>query len=580
MKQTDSIVLERATVWTRSPYDDDTRNTVKAMIEEGGDVLTDAFYKDLEFGTGGMRGIMGPGTNRMNKYTIGRSIQGLSNYLKATAGVGNASVAIAYDCRNNSAFFAKVISSILSGNGFEVLVFDGLRPTPELSFAIRHYGCTTGIMITASHNPKEYNGFKVYWNDGAQLVPPHDIRVVEEAAKIDSLDEIIWKGDPSRVKRLGYETDCIYVDKVKSLSMAEQDLYARFGDIPMVYSPLHGTGTTLVPMALQAFGFTNVITVPEQQITDGNFPTVVSPNPEESEALEMAIKLAETRGADLVMATDPDGDRVGIAVKNDEGEFVLMNGNETAVIILNYLFEQWKQRNRINGRQYVVKTIVTTFLLDRMAEAYGVECHNVLTGFKYIAEVMREQEGKKEYIAGGEESYGLLVGDFVRDKDAVSACCIIAEAAMYAKSNNNTLYGYLKNIHKQFGVYKEHLISVTRKGKRGEEEIREIMDKYRKNTPESFAGSAVAEVRDYLTGIITNKTTGENRSTGLVKSNVLQLLLEDGSLITMRPSGTEPKIKFYFSVHDTQWNPEQESWEAAQQRMKKRIDTLSAALAI
>jgi phosphoglucomutase len=577
MNNPNTLLLERARQWTLEPFDDDTRKAVSTMIEQGGDDLTDAFYKSLEFGTGGMRGLMGPGTNRMNKYTIGMSTQGLANYLIEVFGTGNAKVAIAYDCRNNSAFFAQVCADVLSGNGFEVLLFESLRPTPELSFAIRHYGCTAGIMVTASHNPKEYNGYKVYWNDGAQLVSPHDLRVVEEAAQITNINDVIWKGDASRVKFLGYETDKIYTQRVKTLSMLDAEIMKQYADLPMVYTPLHGTGTTIVPMAMQAFGFTNVLSVPQQSITDGNFPTVISPNPEEGEALKMGVALAEANNADLVMATDPDADRVGIAVRDDDGKFVLLNGNETAVIIIYYLLEQWKKQGKLDGNQYIVKTIVSSYLLDEIAASFGVECFNVLTGFKYIAEVMRNLEGKKTYIAGGEESYGLLIGDFVRDKDAVSACCIIAEAAVYARSKNMTLIQMLKHIHAQHGVWREHLVSVTRKGKRGAEEIGEMMEKVRNSPPQSMAGIAVREIRDFMTGIITELENGSTRETGLASSNVLQLLLEDGSLVTMRPSGTEPKIKFYFSVRQ-QKRPAGESWSMVNKSLVDRIGELVQAL--
>lgn len=577
MNNTDTLILEKARQWTQEPFDDETRNAVARMIEQGGDELVDAFYKSLEFGTGGMRGIMGPGTNRMNKYTIGMSTQGLANYLLEVFGTGNARVAIAYDCRNNSPFFAQVCADVLTGNGFEVLLFESLRPTPELSFAIRHYECTAGIMVTASHNPKEYNGYKVYWNDGAQLVPPHDLRVVEEAGRILSINEVNWRGDSSRLRFLGYETDKIYTQQVKTLSMLDPEILKKYADLPMVYSPLHGTGTTIVPMAMQAFGFTNVLSVPQQSVTDGNFPTVISPNPEEGEALKMAIALAEANQADLVMATDPDADRVGIAVRDEQGAFVLLNGNETAVIIIHYLLEQWKIQGKLDGNQYIVKTIVTTYLLDRLAEAYGVACFNVLTGFKYIAEVMRDLEGTKRYIAGGEESYGLLIGDFVRDKDAVSACCIIGEAAVFARSKGMTLYQMLKHIHTQYGVWREHLVSVTRKGKRGAEEIGEMMERVRNNPPAALAGVEVLEIRDFKTGVITETATGVTRETGLVSSNVLQMYLKNGSLITMRPSGTEPKIKFYFSVHESRI-PEGEDWEMVNQRLQNHIASLVEAL--
>ncbi|MFO7722349.1 MAG: phospho-sugar mutase, partial [Bacteroidales bacterium] len=563
----DPAILERAKRWTHEPFDSVTRSAVQKMLDQSGEELVDSFYQDLEFGTGGMRGIMGPGTNRMNRYTIGMSTQGLANYLKKTFPGEAVKVAIAYDCRHNSPEFARICADVLTGNGFRVFLFESLRPTPELSFAIRHYGCTSGIMITASHNPKEYNGFKVYWNDGAQLVPPHDLNVVEEARKIKDINEVAWKGEPSAITILGKETDDIYIGKVCSLSLIESETINAHGDLPLVYSPLHGTGTRIVPEALQAFGLSNVFSVAAQSIPDGNFPTVISPNPEEGEALTMAISLAKEKGAELVLATDPDADRVGIAVKNDAGEFILMNGNETAVLIIYYLLEQWKRKGKIDGKQYIVKTIVTSYLLDKIADAYGVECFNVLTGFKYIAEVMRDLEGVKEYIAGGEESYGLLIGDFVRDKDAVSACCIIAEAAIWAKSRSMTLFQLLQHIHAEYGLYREHLISVTKKGKKGADEIREMMEMFRNNPPNSICNIDVQEIRDFKTQTISVVADGTTRPTGLVSSNVIQLQLKDNTLITMRPSGTEPKIKFYFSTHHP-WNPSTESWETADQNLR------------
>lgn len=575
----DPVVLERAKRWTEEPFDPQTREAVRKMIEKSDDTITDAFYRDLEFGTGGMRGIMGPGTNRMNRYTIGMSTQGLANYLKKAWPGEAIKVAIAYDCRYNSPEFAQICADVLTGNGFEVLLFESLRPTPELSFAIRHYKCKSGIMITASHNPKEYNGFKIYWNDGAQLVPPHDINVVEEAARIQDISDVKWDGNPQMITILGAETDKIYIDKVCTLAMLDKSLIEKYSDTPVVYSPLHGTGTRIVPEALKAFGISNVLSVESQSIPDGSFPTVKSPNPEEGEALKMSIELAKEQNAELVMATDPDSDRVGIAVKNDDDEFVLMNGNETAALIIYYLLEQWQKRGKLDGNQYIVKTIVTSYLLDKIAESYGVECFNVLTGFKYIAEVMRDLEGAKEYIAGGEESYGLLIGDFVRDKDAVSACCIIAEAAIWAKSQSMTLFQLLKHIHGKYGLYREHLISVTKSGKKGAEEISMIMDRFRNNTPEHLDGIKVEEVKDYKTGIITSNATGMSRPTGLTSSNVLQLLLEDGSLITMRPSGTEPKIKFYFSVH-SDLNVESDTWSETDAKLRTHITRIINALKI
>lgn len=566
----DPAIIEKAKRWTTESFDSETRAEVQALLDNPGDELVDAFYQDLEFGTGGMRGIMGPGTNRMNRYTIGMSTQGLANYLKLTFPGESVKVAIAYDCRHNSPEFAQICANVLTGNGMEVLLFESLRPTPELSFAIRQYGCTSGIMITASHNPKEYNGFKVYWNDGAQLVPPHDVKVVEHARSIRSVEEVVWQGIPEKVRILGTETDKAYIEMVCSLGMLNHELIEMYGDIPVVYSPLHGTGTRIAPEALKAFGFREVYSVESQSVPDGSFPTVISPNPEEGEALTMAISLAEEKGADLVMATDPDADRVGIAIRDNEGKFVLMNGNQTAVIILYYLLEQWKASGKLDGKQYLVKTIVTTYLIDKIADYYGVECFNVLTGFKYIAEVIRDLEGQKQYIAGGEESYGLMIGDKVRDKDAISACCIIAEAAVWARSRSMTLYQMLKSVHAQFGLYKEHLISITKKGKSGADEIKAIMERFRNQPPAQLGGAAVSEVRDFKTGIITSISTGATRPTGLASSNVLQLQLSDGSLITMRPSGTEPKIKFYFSVNGA-WQQDSESYEEAVARLQKYI---------
>lgn len=573
----DPTIVRKAEQWTTAAFDAETRAAVQAMLDNPGDELVDAFYQDLEFGTGGMRGIMGPGTNRMNRYTLGMSTQGLSNYLKKSFPTEQVSVAIAYDCRLNSAEFAGICADVLTGNGIQVYLFESLRPTPELSFAIRHYGCTSGIMITASHNPKEYNGFKVYWNDGAQLVPPHDVNVVDEARKIQHVSEVVWTGVPDKITMLGSETDALYISRVCGLSMLDKTVMEQYGDMPLVYSPLHGTGTFIAPEALNAFGLKNVFSVESQSVPDGNFPTVKSPNPEEGEALFLAIKLAEEKGADLVLATDPDADRVGIAVRNDAGEFVLMNGNQTAVLMIYYLLEQWKSAGKLDGKQYVVKTIVTSYLIDKIAATYSVECFNVLTGFKYIAEIIRDLEGSKQYIAGGEESYGLLIGDFVRDKDAISACCIIAEAAIWARANSLTLYQLLKSIHAKFGLYKEHLISVTKKGKSGADEIRAIMERFRNQTPVTLAGIPVQEVRDFKSGVIRDCSSGSTCETGLASSNVIQLLLTDGSLITMRPSGTEPKIKFYFSVNGT-WNQQKETYEEAVAGLQHHIEKIIEAL--
>ena len=548
MNTIDPIVLERANKWLEGNYDPETKKKVQELINSQSAELVDAFYRDLEFGTGGLRGIMGVGTNRMNKYTVGMATQGLANYLKKMfAGKDQIKAAIAFDSRNNNIFFAGITADVLSANGIKVFVFKELRPTPELSFAIRHLGCQAGVVITASHNPPEYNGYKAYWDDGGQLISPHDKNVINEVNKITTLDEVKFKRNDDLVEYLGNDIDKIYIKNIQSLSLSP-DIIKRQKDFKIVYTPIHGTGVKLVPEGLRAFGFQNIYNVPEQDISDGNFPTVKSPNPEESAALNMAIEKAKKVGANLVMATDPDADRVGIAVLNDKNEFVLLNGNQTATLLIYYLLTKWKESGKIKGNEYIVKTIVTSEILKDIAVKNGVEYYDTLTGFKFIAELLRLFEGKKTFIGGGEESYGYLVGDFVRDKDAIISCCMIAETAAWAADHGKTLYELLPEIYKEYGFYLEDLKSVTKKGKSGADEIQLMMDDYRNKPPLKINGSKLIQIKDYLLQKEMNVLTGEEKVIDLPKSNVLQFFLEDGSKISVRPSGTEPKIKFYFSV--------------------------------
>jgi phosphoglucomutase len=533
--------------WLSGSYDADSKAVIRQMMENDKAALEDAFYCDLEFGTGGLRGIMGVGTNRMNKYTVAMATQGLANYLKEQFPNQQVKIAIAYDCRNNSRYFSTVAAEVMSANGIFTYLFDDIRPTPELSFAIRHLGCQSGIVVTASHNPKEYNGYKAYWNDGGQLVPPHDKNVIEHVRKIKSIDEVKFTRNDNFIQLIGKEIDTIYINKLKTLSL-HPELIEKHNQLRIVYSPLHGTGRDLVPTALREFGFKNVQVVEKQSIADGNFPTVVSPNPEESEALSMAIAQAKQTDADLVIATDPDADRVGIAIKDHNGEFILSNGNMTVSLIVYYVLKQWQQLGKLNGNQYIVKTIVTTELLKDIANQYDVECFDVLTGFKYIAEKIKEWDGKKQFLCGGEESYGYSVGDFVRDKDAVVSSCIIAEIAAWAEEQGKSLYDILTDIYMEFGYYKESLLSITKKGINGILEIKQMMENYRNNPPQTIDGQKIIRIKDYKT--LTNRDilTGKTEKILLPVSDVLQFYLEDGSKITMRPSGTEPKIKYYFSV--------------------------------
>ncbi|MBO4739822.1 MAG: phospho-sugar mutase [Bacteroidales bacterium] len=534
--------------WLNGNYAEEDKAIIRQLEQTNPTELEDAFYRDLEFGTGGLRGIMGVGTNRMNKYTVAIATQGLCNYVKKIE--GNHSMpkaAIAYDSRNNSRFFAEVTANVLTANGIETFLFDDIRPTPELSFAVRHLKCTCGIVITASHNPKEYNGYKVYWSDGAQLVPPHDENVIAENRLIKSIDAVKMNGNNALLHIIGKEIDELYIKQLKTLSLHPECIEQQ-KDLSIVYSPLHGTGRNLVPMCLKAFGFQNVTSVPEQAIADGNFPTVISPNPENAEALSMAISLAENANAELVLATDPDSDRVGIAVRNHQNEFILLNGNATASLIISYLCQEWKNKEKLNGKEFIVKTIVTTELLAEIAKRYNIKCYDVLTGFKYIAEQIRLLEGKEQFIGGGEESYGYLIGDFVRDKDAVISCSIIAEIAAWAKCQGKTLYDLLCDIYLQYGYYKESLLSITKQGFNGLEEIKNMMQQFRQNPPQKINNQEVVVIKDYQKSLTYNLKNGTTETINLPKSNVLQFFLANGSKITVRPSGTEPKIKFYFGV--------------------------------
>lgn len=547
-QQIDPAILEKAENWLKAPYDDDTIALVKHLIENDPQELMESFYRNLEFGTGGLRGIMGAGTNRMNKYTVAMASQGLANYIrKMFPELPTPAIAIAHDCRNNSDYFARITAEVMSANGIKVFLFESLRPTPELSFAVRYFGCQSGVVITASHNPKEYNGYKAYWNDGGQLISPHDKNVIAEVEKISGPADVRFEADENLIQLLGDDFDRIYIDKVKSLSISPE-VIQRQKNFRIVFTPIHGSTVKLVPMALKAFGFESVTTVEAQNVVDGNFPTVHSPNPEEPAALSMAIDKAREIDADLVMATDPDGDRVGIAVKNDKGDFILLNGNQAASLLLYYLISQWSEKGKLTGNEYIVKTIVTSELLFNIADKYGVDRYDVLTGFKYIADIIGKLEGKKTFIGGGEESYGYLVGDFVRDKDAVISCVMLAETAAWAADQGKSMYELLKDIYVEFGFYKEKLLSVTKKGMAGAQEIKAMMERFRNNPPAEIAGSKLVWIKDYELRKTRNLIENTEAPIDLPKSDVLQFVTEDGHKISVRPSGTEPKIKFYFGV--------------------------------
>ena len=542
-------VKKKAQVWLDGNYDEATKSAVRAMLENSDTTdLVESFYKDLEFGTGGLRGIMGVGTNRMNIYTVGSATQGLSNYLKKEFAGQQISVVVGHDSRNNSRLFAESAADIFSANGIKVYLFEALRPTPEISFAIRHLGCQSGIVITASHNPKEYNGYKAYWSDGAQVIAPHDHNIINEVNKIKSVDEIKFEGNKELIQIIGEDIDSVYLDKISKLTLSPESI-KRNKDMKIVYTPIHGTGITVIPRALKMYGFENIIDVPEQNVISGDFPTVISPNPEEPAALQMAVDKAKEVGADIVMASDPDADRVGIAVKNDKGEWILVNGNQTAMMLVYYLVKRWSELGKITGKEYLVKTIVTTELIATMAKKFNVPYFDCYTGFKWIAAIIREQEGKMQYIGGGEESYGFLCQDFVRDKDAVSACTMIAEVAAWAKDNGKTVYELIQDIYLEFGFSKEKGISVVKKGKSGAEEIKQMMSGFRVAPPKELAGSQVVVIKDYSTLRMIDVLAGKTESLEMPESsNVLQYFTADGTKVSVRPSGTEPKIKFYIEV--------------------------------
>jgi len=544
------FVTEKAHKWLTPAYDTETQSEVKRMLDnEDKTELIESFYKDLEFGTGGLRGIMGVGSNRMNIYTVGAATQGLSNYLnKSFKELKQISVVIGHDSRNNSRKFAEISANIFSANGIKVYLFEDLRPTPEMSFTIRQLGCQSGIILTASHNPKEYNGYKAYWDDGAQVLAPHDNGIIDEVNKVASAADIKFEGNPALIEIIGEEIDKAYLDKVKTVSI-DPEVIARHNDLKIVYTPIHGTGVRIIPRSLKMWGFTNIIPVPEQNVISGDFPTVKSPNPEEPAALSMAIEKAKATDADLVMASDPDADRVGISCKDDKGEWVLINGNQTCLMYLYYIITQYKALNKIKGDEFVVKTIVTTELVKTIADRNKIELLDCFTGFKWIAREIRLAEGKKTYIGGGEESYGFLAEDFCRDKDAVSACCLIAEVAAWAKDNGKTLYELLQDIYVEYGFSKEKGVSVVKQGKSGAEEIKQMMTDFRNNPPKEMAGSKIVLYKDFQTLQQTNTVTGEKTVLDMPESsNVLQYFTEDGSKVSIRPSGTEPKIKFYIEV--------------------------------
>lgn len=544
-------VRDKANLWLSDSYDEETRATVAKMISDSDpSELVESFYKNLEFGTGGLRGIMGAGSNRMNRYTVGAATQGLANYInKVFTNIAVKKVVIGHDCRDNSRFFAETVAGIFAANGIEAYLFDDLRPTPEISFAIRHLKCQGGVMITASHNPKEYNGYKAYWDDGAQVIAPHDKNIIDEVNKITDSRAIKFDGPLELVKILGKEIDDLFIEAVRSIALNPETI-KKHHDLKIVFSPIHGATYKIMPTALRAYGFSNIINVPEQDVVSGKFPTVVSPNPEEPEALKMAIEKALETGADLVAASDPDGDRLGIAIRNDKNEFVLVNGNQTALLITWYMLSQWKAKGLLTGKEYIVKTIVTTELISKITKRYGVEYYDVYTGFKWIASIIREQELNKKYICGGEESYGFLPGDYVRDKDSVGSICMIAEIMAHAREKGKTLYELLQDIYIEYGFSHERLLSITRQGKSGADQIRAMMENFRANTPKTLGGSAVTLVKDYLTLTACCPATGvKSPIIQPEPADVLQFFTESGAKVSVRPSGTEPKIKFYFEVN-------------------------------
>lgn len=573
-------VTEKANKWLGAEYDAETREAVKAMLESDDKTeLIESFYKDLEFGTGGLRGIMGAGTNRMNIYTVGAATQGLSNYLKvAFADLDEIKVVVGHDVRNNSRKFAEIVADIFSANGIKVYLFDSCRPTPEISFAIRHLGCQSGVIITASHNPKEYNGYKAYWNDGAQMIAPHDVNTIKYVNEVKSVSEIKFKGDKSKIQIIGEDIDAVFLEKIKGLSLSP-DAIKKHHDMKIVYTPIHGTGGKLIPRSLKNFGFTNIIHVPEQDVESGDFPTVESPNPEEPSAMAMGIAKAKETGAEIVLASDPDADRIGLVIRDNNGEYILINGNQIALIFLNYLMTRNTELGTLTGNEYIVKTIVTTETIRKIAEAQHIKMYDCYTGFKWIANVMRENEGKGRYLGGGEESYGFLVEDFVRDKDSVSAISIMAEIAAWAKEKGMNMTEMLEDIYLKYGFSREKGISLVRKGKSGAEEIAAIMKQFRENPPKVLAGSPVVVIKDYQSLVKTNTVDGTTEKLDMpTTSNVLQYFTADDTKISIRPSGTEPKIKFYIEVRDNL--KDAADYVATQERADKKIEQLKKDLGI
>ncbi|SDL67629.1 phosphoglucomutase [Daejeonella rubra] len=578
MQELETSVLNKINLWLQGSYDIETKKEINSLLDSGSFTeLTDSFYRDLEFGTGGLRGTMGPGTNRINKYTIGSATQGLCNFLLKKYPGEKISVAIAHDSRNKSDYFARITAEVFSANGIHVYFFKELRPTPELSFAIRQLGCKSGVMITASHNPKEYNGYKAYGWDGGQFKSPDDQMVMDEVSAISSVDAVKFNRVEENIELIDESLDELYLQKITELSVS-QEAIQRQKDLKIVYSPIHGTGITLVPAALKRFGFTNVHIVEEQSTPDGNFPTVIYPNPEEKEALTLALARAREIDADLVLATDPDADRVGIAVKNNEGEFILLNGNQTGSLLINYLLTAWEQKGKLTGNEYVVSTIVTTKLIEDIALSKNVSFYETLTGFKWIGAIITELQGKKTFIAGGEESYGYLVGELVRDKDAVISCAFIAEMTAFYKDQGSSLYQAMLDMYQQYGFYKEKLVSITKKGKTGAEEIKALMERFRTNTPSSLGGSKVVKLKDYELGKETDLITGSEKTLDYPKSDVLQFITADGCIISARPSGTEPKIKFYCSVKTAL--PDKNEFSAKDKLLEEKIDSIMKDLAV
>ncbi len=559
--------------WLDGPYDEATKQEVREMLSNpDNSLLIDSFYKSLEFGTGGLRGIMGVGTNRINKYTIGLATQGLANYInKEFAHLPERKIVIGHDSRNNSRVYAEICADIFSANNIVAYIFEDLRPTPEISYAIRKLACQSGVIITASHNPKEYNGYKAYWDDGAQIIAPHDKNIIDEVSKVEP-EDVNFNANPDLIKILGEEMDKLFIDEVCKISL-NPDIVDKHKDLKIVFTPIHGTTVKIVPDALRKFGFQNIINVPEQDVVSGNFPTVISPNPEEPEALKMAIEKARKSNADLVAASDPDGDRLGIAIKNNKDEFILVNGNQTALLISWYMINQWKEKGLLSGNEFTVKTIVTSEAIKKTADLYGVKCYDTYTGFKWIAAIIRDLEGVNKYICGGEESYGFLPGDYVRDKDSVGSICMIAELAAWAKENNKSIFDLLRDIYLEIGFSYERLLSIVRKGKSGSEEIKAMMERFRKNPPKSLGGSKVTLIKDFLVLKASNPQNGENETLEMpTKSDVLQFFTEDNSKISVRPSGTEPKIKFYFEVKEEMKN--RDDFENSIRKANNKIDKI------